>query len=398
MMTLDGAGGVCPATGGAENSPMAGRRLIGNKLWRWLRKAVVFLALAAMVVLLLLWLIGALGAKIPPQVLPPPTAKLIHRPLFTAHDVWLPIRVTAVGTVRAIQPAVLAPRIIGRVVFCALYAGGHVTRGQVLVRLANTELRDRLHQAAAAENMARAQLHQVEINQRRTAKLFATGDMTQAALDQANTNLASARAGLARAAAVRQRAATVLGYAVIRAPLTGLVMDKHVNVGDTVLPGQALATLYDPRRMQLEAVVRESLVGHLRLGQKLPVQLEGFHHLFAAHIRQIVPRVNVQSRSFIVKVAADFPPTAYPGMFGRLVIPVRRQRILVIPQAAIESIGQLDMVKLLQHGRLIRQSVQPGRHIGPLREILSGLVAGDRVAMPVPLPIRVPTGPEKNTP
>ncbi len=377
---------------------MAGRRLIGNKLWRWLRQAVVFLALAATVVLLLLWLIGALGAKIPPQVLPPPATRPVHRPLFTAHDVWLPIHVTAVGTVRAIQPAVLAPRIIGRVVFCALYAGGRVTRGQVLVRLANTELRDRLHQAAAAENMARAQLHQAQINQRRTVTLFATGDMTRAALDQANTNLASARAGLARASAARQRAATVLGYAVIRSPLTGMVMDKHVNVGDTVLPGQALATLYDPQRMQLEAVVRESLVGHLRLGQKLPVRLEGFHHLFAAHIRRIVPRVNVQSRSFIVKVAADFPPTAYPGMFGRLAIPVRRQRILVIPQAAIESIGQLDMVKLRHHGRLIRQCVQPGRHIGPLREILSGLVAGDRVAMPVPPPGGIPTGPEKNTP
>ncbi|EQD37422.1 efflux transporter, RND family, MFP subunit, AcrA/E family, partial [mine drainage metagenome] len=198
----------------------------------------------------------------------------------------------------------------------------------------------------------------------------------------ANTAVASVRANLARALAERQAAQAVLGYTTIRSTINGIVMQKYVNVGDTVMPGQMLAKLYDPQTLQLDAVVRESLASAPHLGQKMSVQLEGLHAIVQARIRQIVPRVNAQSRSFIVKAAATFPAGVWPGMYGNLIIPTGSHKVLVIPEAAIEHIGQLDLVTVVRHGRLRRYTVQLGRHIGPMREILSGLTAGQRVVVP----------------
>ena len=59
-----------------------------------------------------------------------------------------------------------------------------------------------------------------------------------------------------------------LDWATIRSPIDGTVIDKKVDVGDTVTPGQMLVTLYDPKRMQLVATVRESLAHRLKVGQE----------------------------------------------------------------------------------------------------------------------------------
>ena len=259
--------------------------------------------------------------------------------------------------------------------------GGKVQKGQVLVRLDSAQLKAQLAQTAAAVLLAKAQLRQAMIDQKRDNTLLTTGDVTTATMDVANTAVASDQANLAHALAEMQAAHAVLGYTTIRSPINGIVMQKYVNVGDTVMPGQMLAKLYDPHKLQLAAVVRESLASLLHLGQSMTVQLEGFHTTVQAHIRQIAPRVNAQSRSFIVKATAKFPPGVWPGMYGNLNIPTGSHKVLVAPQAAIEHIGQLDLVNLIIHGRLVRQTIQPGRHIGSMREILSGLAPGDRVAV-----------------
>ena len=360
---------------------MAQRRVnFGNLLRIFGRIAVVFLAVL-LVVALMLWSTGALKAKISPGSVPIAATPPFHGVTAIAHEQLIAQTIRAVGTISAIEPVVVTPRITGQIVLSRLIAGAAVHQGQVILRLDSAELKAQLAQTAAAVLLARAQLHQAIIDQQRDKKLLATGDVTIATMDVANTAVASDQANLARALARQQTAQTVLGYATIRSTINGIVMQKYVSVGDTVMPGQTLARLYDPRHLQLAAVVRESLASSLHLGQKMSVQLEGLHATVAALIRQIVPRVNARSRSFIVKASAEFPPEVWPGMYGNLIIPTGTHSVLVVPEAAIEHVGQLDLVTVLHHGRPIRQTVQPGRHLGLMREILSGVVAGQRVVI-----------------
>ncbi len=360
---------------------MAKRRLQLKNIARIAGRIAGVLLAILLVVALLLWSTGALKAKISPGSLPVPRAKPFQGATAIVAVQSISQNLRAVGTITPIAPVLLTPRIVGRIVFSRLIAGGTVRKGQVLVRLDSAQLKAQVAQTAAAVLLAKAQLRQALIDQKRDKTLLTTGDVTTATMDVANTAVASDRANLAHALAEMQAAQAVLGYTTIRSTINGIVMQKYVNVGDTVMPGQMLAKLYDPHKLQLAAVVRESLASLLHLGQTMSVRLEGFHATVQAHIRQIAPRVNAQSRSFIVKVTGKFPSGVWPGMYGNLIIPTGSHKVLVAPQAAIEHIGQLDLVNLIVHGRLIRQTVQPGRHIGSMREILSGVVAGQRVVV-----------------
>ena len=122
-----------------------------------------------------------------------------------------------------------------------------------------------------------------------------------------------------------------LDWATIRSPIDGMVIDKKVDVGDMVTPGQMLLTLFDPKRMQLVASVRESLARRLQVGQKMGVRVEGSNKQCSGTVSEIVPEAQAASRSFQVKVTGPCPAGIYTGMFGRIVVPLEDEEVLVIP-------------------------------------------------------------------
>jgi membrane fusion protein (multidrug efflux system) len=163
-----------------------------------------------------------------------------------------------------------------------------------------------------------------------------------------------------------------------------VVIDKRVEVGDTVTPGQVLLTLYDPARMQMVVSVRESLAQRLQVGQKVRGRLDALGHDCEATVSEIVPEAQAASRSFTVKVTGPCPPGVYSGMFGRIDIPLEEEELLVVPAAAITRVGQLEMVDVVAEGTIERRSVQLGRRLEDHYEVLAGLTAGERVVLQRP--------------
>jgi RND family efflux transporter MFP subunit len=192
-----------------------------------------------------------------------------------------------------------------------------------------------------------------------------------------------------RAAQAAREAETILGYATIRSPLDGIIVDKRVEVGDTATPGQVLLTLYDPTRMQLIARVRESLTQRLQVGQDIDVHVSALGKTCTGRVSEIVPEAEAASRTFSVKVTGPCPEGVYTGMFGRLLIPLDDEQVLLIPQAAVRRIGQLDVVDVVVRApdetqaepRVQRRTVQLGRDFGEDVEVLAGLQAGELVAL-----------------
>jgi hypothetical protein len=72
----------------------------------------------------------------------------------------------------------------------------------------------------------------------------------------------------------------------------------------------------------------------------------------------------------------------YSGMFGRILIPLDDEQVLVIPRQAVQSVGQLDLVDVATQGAISRRAVRLGRTIGADVEVLSGLREGEQVQMP----------------
>ena len=289
---------------------------------------------------------------------------------------------SAIGAIKPVHEANVASKILARVLEVNVTAGKKVTVGEILVKLSDDEQRSRVQQAEANRDSMVAELQLAKSEVARSKQLMASKSISQAEFDTATTRVQTTQANADRANRAVEEAKVYLDFATVVAPFSGIIVDKSVQPGDTVSPGQTLVSLYDPTRMQLVANVRESLAMKLQVGQQLPARMESLGYECLATVSEVVPKADVSSRSFEVKVTGPCPPGVYSGMFGRLMLPLEDEHLLLIPAETIQRVGQLTFVQVLTEGGLARRSVQVGRDFKDQVEILTGLKAGEQVLIP----------------
>ncbi len=347
-----------------------------------LGKIAAIVAATAGLVLLLMVLAGFFHRKVPVD-----SVKIVEfdpgkATIAEVRRIRKPRHEAAVGTIKAVHEAAVASRLLARVIEVKVKAGQAVQQDDVLIRLDDKDLQARHKQAEAALESAKASLENAVAEFARAKRLLASKALSQQEYDRIATTSRTAEAELARSEQAVQESKSLLAYATIKAPLTGIVIDKKVEVGDTVIPGQPLVTLFNPSKMQMLVSVRESLALKLSVGQKVPGRIESLDHECEATISEIVPESQASSRSFIVKVVGPCPPGVYSGMFGRIYIPLEDEELIVAPAAAIQRVGQLEIVHVIDDGKVRRRNIQTGRSIGSDMEILAGLQPGEKVILP----------------
>lgn len=353
-----------------------------RRLPRWAGAALVGTVFLVGVVALMLWLVGAFK----PKIAGADGMAAAGRPVGNASVVevvlrTLPLEETAVGTVQPVHRVEVASRLLARALEVGVTAGQRVSKGDVLVRLEETDLKSRLSQAGSAVAQAQAALDQARTEESRSSEAFEKHAVAALELERAVNARKGAEAALDRAKQAETEARTVLDYATIRSSIDGVVVDKRVNTGDTVSPGQVVVTLLDPTHMQLVASVRESLSRRLKVGGTVSVRVDILDHACAGTVSEIVPEAESSSRTFQVKVTGPCPEGVYAGMFGRLSIPVGEETVLLIPRAAVRTVGQVDCVDAAVDGARQRRAVRLGRTMDNQVEVLSGLRAGEKVVV-----------------
>jgi len=347
-----------------------------------LTAAGVLVVFGAGIVELMLWLAGAFRPKVAAAAGTEDGGRPVGlgRLVEVASRV-IPLEETAVGTIQPVHRVELASRLLARAVDVTVSAGQHVDQGEVLVRLEDTDLRARLAQAVSGVAQAQAVLDQARAEEARLRSAFERNAVAGIEMDRAVFALKGAEAGLARAKQAQTEAETVMEFATIRSPIEGTVVDKRVNTGDTVSPGQVVVTLLDPTRMQMVASVRESLSRQLRVGGSVSVRVDVLDHACCGIVSEIVPEAEGSSRTFQVKVSGPCPEGVYMGMFGRLTIPVGEEVVLLIPREAVRTVGQVECVDVALGEVRARRAVRLGRAMGDQVEVLSGLRPGERLVI-----------------
>ncbi|MFA6293662.1 MAG: efflux RND transporter periplasmic adaptor subunit, partial [Victivallales bacterium] len=234
------------------------------------RKLISLLASGLFVIMLLLWMSGKFTAKVPAKVTKPETLSAIGKTV-PVRLVKIPLTESAVGTVQAVHEITIASNFIGTSSFFLLAqvtevnvkAGQEVKKNDILLKLDETNPRTKLEQAKSSLQMAEAAYKQAVIDEKRLGTLVKSNAVSQAQYDLASTKLRSTEADLRRSQEVVTESQSIFDYATVRSPIDGIVVDKKVNVGDTVSPGQMLLKLIDPTHMQMVASVRESLAHKL---------------------------------------------------------------------------------------------------------------------------------------
>ena len=295
--------------------------------------------------------------------------------------VSIPRTETAVGTIRAVHEASVASKLLARVLDVKVKAGQVVQKGDLLVQLDDADLQARVKQMESTLAAAQANLDRARSDQERAQKLYEKNAISRAEFDQAIASLKTSQAELVRSEQALEEARVMLDHAAVRAPLSGVVIDKRVEQGDTAAPGQVLVSLYEPDRMQMVTTVRESLALRLKPGDEVPARLDSLGHECLATVSEVVPQADSASRSFTVKVTGPCPPGAYSGMFGRISIPLGEQKVLLVPAKAVVHVGQLELVDVVDGDVVRRRIIRTGKPHDDAFEVLSGLRAGDRVVI-----------------
>ncbi len=319
--------------------------------------------------------------KIEPGTEVPPAAEIPPEDTIELATVEEAIVERFAGTVRARRETSVSPRILATITTVNVRSGDWVEEGEVLAMLDDRDLRARVEQSRREVEASQARFDDVETETERARELFESRAIPRADLDRLEASLRAAAADLEAARQRLDEAETSLSFAVIEAPITGRVIDRYAEPGDTASPGVPIVRLYDPETLRLEADVRESLAAALSPGTDLRVDIEAVRRSYEATVEEIVPHADPGARTFVVKAALPPAENLYPGMFGRLLIPAGTAERLYVPPESVNRIGQLEFVMALEHDRPVRRFIRTGetRAEDSWVEVVSGLLPGERI-------------------
>jgi RND family efflux transporter MFP subunit len=309
---------------------------------------------------------GAAASQLASIVIQP-----VHAPLERAVD----------GTIEAVNQATVSAQTSGRVSEILYDVNDVVPAGAVMVRLKGTEQRAGLQGAQAAVTEARARDAEAATSYQRAADLYQRRVVSKAQLDQATASRDAAAARLAAAEAGLTAAREGVGYTEIRAPYGGVITKRLVEVGETVGPGTPLITGLSLRDLRVNTNIPESIVMQVRKLKQASVYV-GDRRIEAKKIT-IFPEAATPSSTFRARL--DLPPGALdlaPGMYVKVGLVIgEADRILVPVSAVIERSEVTGVYVIDSHGQVSLRYVRPGHRFGDKLEILSGLAAGERIAL-----------------
>lgn len=338
--------------------------------------------IAIMVLLLAIaWMAGMFSDKIAPDTVAPGAQPATNNWPVTLTTVAK--QESAVASLKARETTLISSRIMARIDKMLVRAGDQVSRGDLLIKLENSDLLSQLDQAKARINSASGSLTEAQNALQRMQNLKQQGLASNADLDKAQANYTRADSELQAAQQAKNEAEAALSYSEIRAPINGRIVDRSAEPGNMATPGQTLLALYNPQSLLVEANVREALAIALSLGQQLSVTIDSLHLQIPASIIELVPAADPNSRSFIVKAEIAFSEQLRPGMFARLSLPVGEEQRILIPREYVQSFGQLDRVWVVQQGQLSRRFVRLGEVYDDAIEVVSGLSAGEIITLPI---------------
>lgn len=274
----------------------------------------------------------------------------------------------AEAVIEATQQATVATQVSGRIVAVNVEAGQRVQAGQVLMRIDARE---------AAENVAaaRAQLAQAEANFTRTQNLFRQKFVSQAALDAADATLKSARAQAAAAGAGAS-------HATVTAPISGIVAQRHAELGDLATPGKPLVTVFAPGGLRAIASIPQFKLKEALKATAAKVEFPESRRWLDGTRFEVLPTIDAQSHTATARVYLPDAEGLVPGMAARAHFVLGKALKLTVPASAILRRGEISAVYVVGGDKPKLRQVRLGEPVADGEiEILSGLAAGETVSL-----------------
>ena len=264
---------------------------------------------------------------------PPPTTVAAVKAVLEP----VPRHLDGIGTIAAVNQVIISPQVAGRVLKVLFESGATVRAGDPII-----QLDDATERADLANFQAQAKLAQV--NLQRAQALAKEKYGPQSNVDQQQSNLDVARAGIARSQAL-------IDQKLIRAPFSGTLGIRQIDVGQYLIPGAPMVTLTDLDHLYADFSLPENISGNLKTG--LPVEILGDAFPgkpFKAKLATIEPRIDPLTRAIRIRASLANPEhLLQPGMFvhARVVLPPEAEAV-ILPETAIDYTAYGESVFVIE--------------------------------------------------
>jgi macrolide-specific efflux system membrane fusion protein len=265
-----------------------------------------------------------------------------------------------------------------------------VAEGDLLAELDSRELEARRDQAAAAVELARANLAYTRADLRRKQDLAREELISAADLELAQRASSVAEQEVEQAEANLESTRTQLGYAQIRAPISGVVASVTTQEGETVaasLSTPTFVTIIDLERLEVWAYVDETDIGRVRVGQAARFTVDTYPDLeIEGRVEAVYPQAEIQDNVVnyvtVIEIQPDPRVLLRPEMTATVRISLDTRRdVLAVPRRAVRRERGRRFVYVLRGGQLARRWVSAGWRDEEYWEIVEGLEEGDRVVL-----------------
>ncbi|MBL8471876.1 MAG: efflux RND transporter periplasmic adaptor subunit [Rhodocyclaceae bacterium] len=306
----------------------------------------------------------------PPSAAPAPAQPraALTVTIASATSAEWPLTLAASGAIAPWQEAVIGAQVAGlRLAEIRANVGDVVKRGQVLAVFDAELLR-------ADEARLAAAWQQAEANRQRALQIKGSGAMSEQELLQYETQAEVARAQL-------QTTRLQLSYATVKAPDDGVISARSATLGAVSGSGAELFRMIRQNRLEWRGEFTAAQFARIKPGQRVDLALPDGSRA-AARVRQLAPALDAHTRLGIAYADLEPKSTARAGMYAQGAVALSSSPALTVPAAGVVvRDGRSYVPKLVDGGRISLQPVEVGRRHGEAAEILSGIAAGERVAV-----------------
>ncbi len=310
--------------------------------------------------------------------------------LGTVESGKVPRWLSLTGSVVADKQSEVAANVAGRVTATYVERGQAVKAGDVLARVDAKAATFQAEAASSQAKAAEAQLAQATLDCERADALFAKGALTKADYDRQKTQCSSQIYSANAARSQAELAGKLAGDTTIRAPIDGVVGERHVNVGEYVMPASRVASIFAIEPVRLTISVPESAVGQVREGQTLELEVAAFPgRRFPATVKYLGPALRATTRDLVVEaVAPNAARELRPGMFATVQLFVGDEEALTVPESAIRAEGTVRRLFVVKGTSAEEHVVKLGSGKDGRVAVLEKLEPGTKVVVNPPASLR----------
>jgi membrane fusion protein (multidrug efflux system) len=338
-------------------------------------------------------LVGALGcgrSAAETKTAPPPEAMPLAVTLATAFETKVPRVLTLSGTLVGAEQAQVAAGATGKVLATYVERGSVVKKGAPLAKLDARMITAQAQEANAQVESLKAQEAQAMLDCERTKRMFDKGAISKADFDRAQTQCLTAKWSLAGAEARKVQSGEALRDSEIRAPFSGMVVERAISSGEYVRPDSRVVTLVAVDALRVELTVPEGDVTLIKQGMPVTFRLASAKNtLFQGRIRYIGPVVRQQTRDAVVEAVVENPGHELrPGMFVTAELALGEQPLPAVPRSALRVDGAQRHLFVAAGDRLEERMVQVMDTRGSDVPIVNGVKVGEKVVVSLTAEVR----------